>query len=378
MNVIFLNFRKYLNLKLIIILYDYRFLPNTVKWFRSFLSGRTQRVKIGANTSAKKSLTSGVPQGGVISPLIFVLYASDLEFWLKWSIAKTYADDTMTCTSAKTKEELIIRMEEDANNILSYMASNGLIANASKTSLVILNLKKKDKVPNNPLSATIGGIQVTQVDQAKLLGITFNEKQNWNSQIQGIGGVVASLNKQMFIIKRLKNHIGPNSLKKVVDGLFTSKMYYGLQLYGKVRSKNSDPMNGDINAIQSVQNKMARFLNSKTLKDKIETKKLLANIDMLSVNQLNAKIKILEVWKALNVERYPLSIPTKNINTEVTNTRAMTSKQPIEIGKRPLTQRTCISDAIKVWNSIPVVLKQTSTLHTMKKATKTYVKTLPI
>ena len=216
------------------------------------------------------------------------------------------------------------------------------------------------------------------MDQAKLLGITFNEKQNWNSQIQGIGGEVASLNKRMFIIKRLKNHIGPNSLKKVVDGLFTSKIYYGLQLYGKVRSKNSDPMNGDINAIQSVQNKMARFLNSKTLKDKIETKKLLANIDMLSVNQLNAKIKILEVWKALNVERYPLSIPTKNINTEVTNTRAMTSKQPIEIGKRPLTQRTCISDAIKVWNSIPVVLKQTSTLHTMKKATKTYVKTLPI
>ena len=41
-------------------------------------------------------------------------------------------------TSAKTKEELIIRMEEDANNILSYMALNGLIANASKTSLVIL------------------------------------------------------------------------------------------------------------------------------------------------------------------------------------------------------------------------------------------------
>ena len=80
----------------------YGFLPNTVKWFRSFLSGRTQRVKIGANTSAKKSLTSGVPQGGVISPLIFVLYASDLEFWLKWSIAKTYADDTMTRTSAKT------------------------------------------------------------------------------------------------------------------------------------------------------------------------------------------------------------------------------------------------------------------------------------
>ena len=61
-------------------------------------------------------------------------------------------------------------------------------------------------------------MKVRQVDQAKLLGITFNEKQNWNSQIQGIGGVVSSLNKRMII--RLKNHIGPNSLKKVVDGFY--------------------------------------------------------------------------------------------------------------------------------------------------------------
>ena len=61
-----------------------------------------------------------------------------------WSVAKTYADDTMTRTTAKNKEELISRMEEDATNILKFMASNGLIANTNKTSLVILNLKKRD------------------------------------------------------------------------------------------------------------------------------------------------------------------------------------------------------------------------------------------
>ena len=65
------------------------------------------------------------------------------------------------------------------------------------------------------------------------------------------------------------------SLSKMVDGLFTSKINYGLQLYGKVRTEISDPTNGDPKAIQKVQNKMARFLNSKTLKDKIPTKVLL-------------------------------------------------------------------------------------------------------
>ena len=64
---------------------------------------------------------------------------------------------------------------------------------------------------------------------------------------------------------------------------------------------------------------MGRFLNSKTLTDKIESKVLLKNINMLSVNQLNAKIKLLEVWKSLNVDNYPLKIATKaqNNNTKV-------------------------------------------------------------
>ena len=74
----------------------------------------------------------------------------------------------------------------------------------------------------------------------------------------------------------------------------------------------------------------------------------------------------------------PSQFPRKNINNEVTTTRAMTSKQPVEISKKSLTQKTCISDAIKLWNNIPNEPKWNSTVHTMKKATKTYVKTLPI
>ena len=129
-------------------------------------------------------------------------------------------------------------------------------------------------------------------------------------------------------------HVGANSLTKLVDGLFTSKINYGLQLYGKVRTSISDPVNGDMKAIQTVQNKMARFLNGKTLKDKTQSKVLLANINVLSVNQLNAKIKILEVWKSLNIDGYPLEISTKCVKKESINTRAMTSNQPIEIGKK--------------------------------------------
>ena len=75
-----------------------------------------------------------------------------------------------------------------------------------------------------------------------------------------------------------------------------------------------DPINNDIKAIQMVQNKMARLLNGKTLKDKIPTKTLLENAKLLSVNQINARIKLQEIWKILNIEEYPIKIKLNYIH----------------------------------------------------------------
>ena len=91
----------------------------------------------------------------------------------------------------------------------------------------------------------IGLDTIHQEKSGKLLGITFNEKQNWKSHLYGKGGLISSLNTRLFALKRLKNHISQKALKKVADGLFTSKLRYGLQLFGKVRRSNEDPTNED-------------------------------------------------------------------------------------------------------------------------------------
>jgi hypothetical protein len=124
----------------------------SVNWIRSFLTGRSQRVRIGGAISSPKLVPTGVPQGGVLSPLVFVLFVSDLQQWLNHSTAPTYADDTPTQTSAKTIAETIILMEEDAKQVLKFMASNGLVANANKTSFLLLNSKQ----PGTEYSIKIG------------------------------------------------------------------------------------------------------------------------------------------------------------------------------------------------------------------------------
>ena len=87
---------------------------------------------------------------------------------------------------------------------------------------------------------------------------------------------------------------------------------------------------------------MARLLNNKTLKDRINTKDLLESVNMLSVNQLNAKIKVQEIWKSLNIKDYPLQVKRQEINNEMTNTRACHEGRIIKIGRKLSTQKACI------------------------------------
>ena len=224
----------------------------------------------------------------------------------------------------------------------------------------------------------IGGELVSRESSACLLGIKFQDNQQWKEQIYGTGGLISALNSRLYIIRRLKSHLNKKAVLKVVDGIFMAKLRYGLQLYGKVRTKDSDPENEDFKAIQLIQNNLMRTLNGTRVKDKISISSLLKKFNLLSVNQLNANVKLVEIWKAKNVEDYPLKIEHQSVNSERTSTRADTQDRPKEIGKTLLAQKTCVSDAIHVWNSAPLSITNSATLSQAKTEIKKYVRLLPI
>ena len=118
---------------------------------------------------------------------------------------------------------------------------------------------------------------------------------NTHYYVLGKGGLISSLNSRLYIIRRLKSHLPLKSVLKLVDGLFTSKIRYCLQLLGKVRTKAEDPECADFKAIQLVQNKLLRSLNGTSIKDRVSTASLLVKFGVQSVNQLNAQVKLLKI-----------------------------------------------------------------------------------
>ena len=95
---------------------------------------------------------------------------------------------------------------------------------------------------------------------------------------------------------------------------------------------SAELINKDLMAIRMVQNKLARLIKGKTLKDKVSTKVLLENANLLSVNQINAKVKLQEIWKELNMADYLLKIKLSEVKADQVATRAMVNQTPLDMG----------------------------------------------
>ena len=101
-------------------------------------------------------------------------------------------------------------------------------------------------------------------------------------------------------------------MKRISDSQYTSKIRYVVQFYGKVRIHEQDPLDTLLESLQVTQNKFARFLHGSSLMDRISTKKIFIETNLLSINQINAQIKLLEIWKSQNIESYPTKWKTRN------------------------------------------------------------------
>ena len=120
---------------------------------------------------------------------------------------------------------------------------------------------------------------------------------------------------------------------------------------------------------------MLRFLKNSKLKDKVSTKSMLEKLNVLSVNQMNAQIKMTEMWKANNVDNYPLKIEKKTQSDEIRSTRAVSAGHWIEPGKTNLLQSTFLSDA---WNKVPDCIIQCRNVWKAIREIKKFVKNLPV
>ena len=149
-------------------------------------------------------------------------------------------------------------------------------------------------------------------------------------------------------------------------------------MLGSVRWQESDPLNQELQALQKCQNKLLRVLNGTKISDKVSIQSMLLKFKIMSVNQINAQIKLNEMWKSTNIANYPIVTKMVSRTENVAQTRAVTTGQLEEILTTNSSDKSFIHDATHIWNKVPQNIKLCKTYWSAKKAIKMFVSTLPI
>ncbi len=166
---------------------------NLIKWIEDYLKDRKQQVKINNSTSSWQNVTSGIPQGSVIGPILFVIYINDLPDLLK-STVYIFADDT--------KIFKIIKEEKDRDTLQKDLDS---LNNWSETWLLKFHPDKCKflhigrEVPQAGFSYNLVGKNLEAVQQEKDLGVIIDEKLNFERHISE---KVKTANSMAAIIRR--------------------------------------------------------------------------------------------------------------------------------------------------------------------------------
>lgn len=311
-------------------------------------------MQVNGAKSRDTVIPQGVPQGSVLSPLLFLLYTADLQAWLKHSRVISYADDTSICVSSDTLEGLTIKLEEDAQSVLEYMASNGLVANDNKTALLVY---RKGKKMGDPLSIRVGAAQIAESESEEVLGVKLSSDFSWKPHITK---VCNTLRHKNFLLKRLARCLPQQLLLKILDGLVFSTVRYCLPIYAVPRLAMTDSTKDDLQSIQVQLNNAMRIVCQKTLQDATPVRELLAKCKALSLNQMVIQCILTLVWKTVNNQCHSLDqiVSHREIHTGI-QTKAMTSGKLQGFGLTKRSQDSFRNQCSVIWNFAPDTIKKT-------------------
>ena len=336
--------------------------PTAVDWFRSYLSGRRQRVHIDDNFSQWRDISVGVPQGGVLSPLLFSIFINSITLSLSCSY-HLYADDLQLYTQASLDELhlAIAQTNSDLSQITRWSDSFGLTVNPSKTQVIIVGSPKFisridwDQLP----PVVFNGVQIPFSDCVKNLGVLIDSTLSWKPQIAEVSrrmfGAVRSLNRlRNFLPMATKIALAQSLLLPILDYADISYL---------------DLTEEQLNKLERLQNLCLRFIFGLRKYDHVSHFRALlkwlpirlrrnAHILFLLYSILSNPLTppyLKERFTRSNSDRYVLrSIDSFLLNTPSHLTNFYTNSFSVQ--------------AVRLWNSLPVSIRCAQSLTIFKKS----------
>jgi len=322
-------------------------------WITSYLTNREQRVTLDGSTSEWLPVTSGVPQGSILGPLLFLIYINDLPNCLSQdTLCAIFADDTKVFRSINNDQD-VKELQQDINKIAEWGSKWGLTFNIQKCKTLSI-AGFMDVIPNH---YSIGPHQLETVTEMNDLGIIISSNFRWNLHTTTM---TKKAERQLWLVIRT---LGFNSPRKAKLQSYIS-MVRSIIEYGSIIWTTKFKHN--IQDIESIQRKATNYiLNNPPYYSPhhIDYKTRLIQLNLLPTSYRREILDIVFFLKCLhrkscyNISEYT-SFATRD---DGSRTRI------IELNTRLHTKRTKLESTAhfypyritKIWNSLPQPLQTT-------------------
>ena len=156
---------------------------NMLKWIEKYLSQSTGRVSLQGKESGQVDFKDGIPQGGVLSPTLFLVFMNSIQNIIKPHVkAALHADDLALICSEDSCRTAQVRLQECLTLLEQWTEDWAITVNAAKTIYSIFSLSTK--IPN--MRININNTLLQRENHPKYLGVTLDPRLTWCKQIENV------------------------------------------------------------------------------------------------------------------------------------------------------------------------------------------------
>ena len=341
---------------------------SAVAWIDSYLTERTQTVCVNGRYSEEAVLTYGVPQGSVLGPILFVLYASPVSDVISHHAMshESFADDTQLHRSASISEidVLMTHTHDCIADLKTWMVHNKLQLNDDKTELMLVCPKKYRSHPSIPDSLVLNNVPISFSSSVRSLGVTLDQSLTFEKHISNICRIAYL---ELRRISSVRHYLSTEATKTLVCAFVLSRIDYCNSLLAGVPKYLLD-------RLQKIQNNAARLILRTSKYDHITP--MLHSLHWLPVSsRIEYKLSTL-VFSAVSgtgpaylSELLQLYTPSRQLRCS-SDTRIF--RTPI-VRTKTYGERSFLYKAPRVWNDLPHMLRHSTTTTSLKSGLKTHL-----
>ncbi|MEW8547929.1 MAG: reverse transcriptase family protein, partial [Candidatus Thiodiazotropha sp.] len=329
-------------------LYNYGIVGKIFNWIEDFLSNRKQRVMINGSKSEWQNITSGIPQGSVLGPVLFLIFINDLPDAINVCI-KLFADDGKMYSSVDTEEKRRT-LQENITRAEIWVNDWEMFFNKQKCHH--LHIGKRNDIGTYTMTGESGPVNIEKVDHEKDLGVIVDKNLKFREHITSKVNIA---NRNVAIIFRTFTYLDTEMFLNLYKSLVRPHLEYGSQIWSPIYKK-------DKIIIENVQRRATRLVKSIS---HMSYENRLRELGLPTLEYRRLRADMVQVYKILNgIDK----IDVDKLFTMASHRR--TRGHSLKLFKpraRLNTRRQSFSNRIvDTWNLLPETVVRAPSLNSFK------------